>query len=205
MENIEIIRLMATTLYTEQMEKRISKEAINELPLYMLDNETELITTKEHCLEALEDIKKSNILGFDTETRPSFTKGESYSVSLLQLSTENKNYLFRINKIPFGEELADILADENIIKAGVAIHDDIKHLNRIRKFKAQGFVDIADLAKEKGIITLGLRSLAGLILDKRISKKAKLSNWEQPRLTPAQINYAATDSEVSLKLYHALK
>lgn len=187
------------------MEKRISKEAINELPLYKLDNETELVLTKEHCLEVIEEIKKHSILGFDTETRPSFSKGESYDVSLLQLSTPDRNYLFRINKFPFCQELADILSDENIIKSGVAIHDDIKHLNRIKKFKAAAFIDIADLAKKKGIITLGLRSLAGLILEQRISKKAKLSNWEQPKLTPAQINYAATDSEVSLKLYLALK
>jgi ribonuclease D len=184
-------------------EKRISKEAINELPLYKLDNPIELI--KEHCLEAIQDLKQSSILGFDTETRPSFTKGESYSVSLLQLSNEKRNYLFRINKFPLISELTDLLEDESILKVGVALHDDIKHLNRIKKFNAKSFVDVSDMAKKKGIITLGLRSLAGLLLETRISKKAKLSNWEQPKLTPAQVNYAATDSEVSLKLYHALK
>ncbi|EQC50484.1 3'-5' exonuclease [Bacteriovorax sp. DB6_IX] len=192
--------------YTVHMtQKRISKEAINELPLYKLENDIELIIAPEQMAKAIEELRKAPVLGFDTETRPSFSKGESYSVSLLQLSTESKNYLFRINQVPFNQELAAILEDENIKKVGVAIHDDIKHLNRIRKFKAKAFIDVADLAKEKGIITLGLRSLAGLLLDKRISKKAKLSNWEQPTLTPAQINYAATDSEVSLKLFQALR
>lgn len=185
--------------------KRISKDEVNELPMYELENEAELITSKQRCLEVIPELKSVRELGFDTETRPSFNKGESYSVSLLQLSTEKKNYLFRINKFPLIPELLDILEDENIVKTGVAIHDDIIHLNRIAKFTAGGFIDVADQAKSKGIITLGLRSLAALFLDKRISKKAKLSNWEQPKLTPAQINYAATDSEVSLKLYKALK
>ena len=122
-------------------------------------------------------------------------------MSLLQLSTPEQAYLFRINEIVFGGPLADLLANPDIVKVGVAIRDDIKALKKLCPFEDKGFVELADLARDHKIESLGLRSMAGLLLGFRISKKAKLSNWAQSKLTSAQIFYAATDAWVGVKLY----
>lgn len=185
----------------ENLKKSITKAEVNELPIMSFEGEIQLIIDLKSCLEAIEELKKETILGFDTECRPSFKKGESYSISLLQLSTMNKAYLFRLNKFSFPSELSDLLADPSIKKAGVAVRDDIIGLQKIRSFKAKGFEEIADQAKALGIKNLGLRSLAAILYDGRISKRAKLTNWENNQLSEAQIKYAATDAWLGVKLY----
>jgi ribonuclease D len=183
----------------------ISNEEINELPLISFEGKVTLITEESACESAIEVLRKEPILGFDTETRPAFKKGESYPVCLLQLSTNDEAFLFRLNKIPLVKEVRAILEDRQIIKTGVAIHDDIKGLKKLAHYEEGGFVEIADLAKNLGIKKLGLRSLAAILFDRKLSKKNKLTNWENEFLSEQQLNYAATDAWLSREIYLKLK
>lgn len=185
------------------MKKTISKEEINELPIVTFPGTIKLITNPAERREAVSELMKEEVIGFDTECRPAFRKGESYPISLLQLSTKDTAYLFRLNKVKFAGELVDLMASEKVKKVGVAVHDDIKGLQKLSPFKAGGFVEIAELAKSHEIIKLGLRSLTGIMLGKRLSKKAQLSNWAINRLSTAQMEYAATDAWIGLELYNA--
>lgn len=144
------------------------------------------------------------VLGFDTETRPSFRKGRKNKVSLIQLSTGSLACLFRINRIGIPDELADILSDPSVIKAGVAIHDDLRFLTGIRKFTPDGFIDLQKFVKEFGIKSSGLRKLAAIILGFRISKAQQITDWEAGELSEAQIVYAATDAWVCYEIYSKL-
>lgn len=185
-------------------QKNISKEAISLLPLYHYSGEIVVVQSRNRALEAIDWIQKEKILGFDTETRPSFKKGENFDISLLQLATETHAFLFRLNIIGFLPELAAILADKSIIKAGVAVRDDIKGLQKLLPFKEENFVELAEVARQKKLENFGLRGLVAICLQKRLSKKAKISNWDQKNLTPAQIEYAASDAWAGFQIYHRL-
>ena len=160
-----------------------------------------VIESDEEAQKAVEELKGEKILGFDTETRAAFRKGERYRVSLLQLATDSKAYLFRLNKLKNFTEIFKILSDPQVIKTGVAIKDDIKALKKKEHFVAENFLDLALVAKKMGIEKFGLRALTAVILKKRLSKKAKISNWEKDKLSPAQIDYAACDAAVGFDIY----
>lgn len=145
-----------------------------------------------------------DLLGFDTETKPTFKKGRKNSVSLIQLSTENLACLFRINKIGFPEGLIKLLSDPSVIKAGVAVHDDIRFLKGVKKFTPDGFVDLQSFVKAYGIESSGLKKLAAIILGFRISKRQQVTDWEAEQLTEAQQVYAATDAWVCHQIYNKL-
>jgi ribonuclease D len=183
----------------------ITKEAINELPMKHFPGNSQVISKKSDIKNAVNQLREEPVLGFDTETRPSFKKGEHYPISLLQLSTAKNAYLFRLRKTSFPSELTELLADDSIIKVGVAIRDDIKGLQDLSKFEPGGFVELADLATKLKVKNLGLRSLAAIFLDFRISKAAKLSNWDNETLTESQISYAATDAWVGREIYMNIK
>ena len=185
--------------------KKITKEEINLLPISTFSGKVNVIIDKKEAVKAALELSKEKILGFDTETRPSFKKGESYPVSMLQLSGEKETYLFRIKYYEMPNELIDLLSNSEIIKTGVAIRDDLVGLQKLRNFEPGGFIELADLAKKKGIKQLGLRSLAGMFLKVRVSKKAKLTNWEQEKLNESQLIYAATDSWIGRELYLVMK
>lgn len=183
---------------------KISKEEINLLPIAIYEGDIEVITTPSGAIKACIDLAKESVIGFDTESKPSFKKGESYPVSLLQLCTKDKAYLFRINLFKMPKELIEILSDPNILKVGIAIRDDLVGLKKLTPFTPDGFLELATLAKQLGIENLGLRSLAAILMNVRISKGAKLSNWEGKKLTKPQISYAATDAWVGRELYFHL-
>ena len=149
-------------------------------------------------------IRKNGVLGFDTETKPSFRKGRKNRVSLIQLATSDFACLIRVNRIGIPGELADILADPGVIKAGVAIHDDIRFLKHIRKFEPGGFVDLQKMVKDFGIKSSGLKKLSAIILGFRISKRQQVTDWEAEILTEAQQVYAATDAWVCYEIYNNL-
>lgn len=184
--------------------KVISKEEINTLPLFEFTGKIELITTTEDAITAAKELSRETLLGFDTETRPSFTKGESYDVSLLQLATKDKAYLFRLHLFKFPKLLADVLENEKIKKVGVAINDDIKGLQKLYPFVPQGFFEIADMAKTLKVEHFGLRALTAIFIEKRLSKKAKISNWEKKDLSEAQIQYAACDAVSGLLIFEKM-
>lgn len=154
--------------------------------------------------EAFEKIRNSQLLGFDTETRPSFRKGKKNRVSLIQLANESSACLIRINRIGIPPELADLLANPSVIKAGVAVHDDIRFLSSVRKFSPSGFIDLQKMVKAYGIQSSGLKKLAAIILGFKISKRQQVTDWEADKLTEAQKIYAATDAWVCHQIYSKL-
>ncbi len=145
-----------------------------------------------------------SVLGFDTETKPSFRKGRKNKVSLIQLASKDLACLFRINRIGIPEELAGLLSDPSVIKAGVAIHDDIRFLTRVKKFNPSGFVDLQKFVKDYGIVSSGLKKLSAIVLGFRISKNQQTTDWEADTLTEAQQLYAATDAWVCYEIYKKL-
>lgn len=154
--------------------------------------------------ECIRIISKSSVIGFDTESRPSFKKNQQFGVSLIQIATENEVFLFRINLTGFLKPIVGLFENPAIIKAGVSIHDDISRLKQIKNFKPQGFVELQQLSDEFGIEDNSLKKLTAIILGFRVSKGQQLSNWEANQLTDAQANYAATDAWVGLEIYNKL-
>jgi len=181
------------------------KEIINEMPLFRYEGELELVTTEDAMHRAVKSLAQEAVLGFDTETRPSFRKGVKYPPALLQLAGTARVYVFQFAHCPFSPELADLLADKNIVKSGVAVRDDIKDLRSIINFTAGNFIDIGEVSKKLSMKTHGLRNLAANLLGVRISKGVRCSNWAHPQLTEQQIAYAATDAYVSRELYIKLQ
>jgi len=186
------------------MNKCISKEELNELPIQGFEGNTVVIEYACDVQKIIPVLKNQSTLGFDTETRPTFKKGRKNTVALLQLSTPDTAFVIRLNKMGLPNEIIDILADPNILKAGVAIKDDIIGLRELSDFKPGGFVELQEKVKEFKIENFGLKKLSGLLLGFRISKAQQTSNWEAEELTPAQIKYAATDAWVSLEIYNRL-
>jgi ribonuclease D len=182
----------------------ITKEEINTLPLASFEGEVKLITEKEKIAEAFEEISSHEIVGFDTETRPSFHKGQFYNVSLLQLALPDKAFLIRLNYTGFTKEMVSFFENDEILKAGVGIRDDIKALQKLKRFNPDGFVELSSIARNKGLQVESVKKLAGLVLGFRISKSAQTSNWEAEQYTEKQISYAATDAWVCLRLYSSL-
>ena len=185
--------------------KKLSKDEINNFPLKKYHGPVKVIQSLEQAAEAVRQLKDDKILGFDTETRPAFTKGEKYSPALIQLCGTNKVFIFQIKKIGLPNILKNILTDPEKVKAGVSINFDIAELQKVSYFEPAGFVDLADSAKGIGIKNHGLRGLAAVLLGFRISKGPNTTNWEKAQLTPAQISYAATDAWVGRELYLRLK
>lgn len=183
----------------------IQTEEYNQYPQKSFEGTIIVVEKLQDIDNAVKFLSTQSILGFDTETRPSFTKNHTNSVALLQLGNEEITYLFRINKIGLPQQLKDILANEQIIKVGVAVRDDIKGLQKISPFDAKNFIDLQTIAKQLQLDAMGLRRLTPLALGFRISKKMQLSNWENIWLTKAQKQYAATDAWVSLKIYQKLQ
>lgn len=186
------------------LKKSISDEELSVLPLSSFQGTIFMIERIEDVNRALEYLKNQVILGFDTETKPSFSKGQNNPVSLLQLSTSDKAFLFRINQIGLPLGLVKILASPKILKIGVAIRDDIKILQKICHFKPAGFVELQQMVEEYGIENFSLKKLSAIVLGFRISKSQRLTNWDADKLTEPQQIYAATDAWVAYEIYSRL-
>ena len=184
---------------------RMTKEHINSRPIRKYQGPIHLIKRPEQVEQAVKQLEKEKILGFDTETRPTFRVGQSYLPSVLQLAGEQAVYIFQLRHCRLSKALRRLLANPKIIKAGVALDHDVQELNRLAPFKPAGFVDVGKLAKQVGCMNHGLRGLATLLLEFRVSKQSQTSNWARKTLTRAQIEYAATDAWVGRELYHKLQ
>jgi ribonuclease D len=190
--------------YIKEFKKTITDEELAELPLSVFEGNIHLIEKVEELTDAVNYLKKHPILGFDTETRPAFKKGQNHQVALLQLSTANEAFLFRTNLIGLSPGLVKILGSPSIIKVGAAIRDDIKILQKLANFKPAGFVELQELVKLHGIENFSLKKLAAIVCGMRISKSQRLTNWEAPVLTEQQQIYAATDAWISYMIYIGL-
>ena len=151
---------------------------------------------------AIAYLRAQKVIGFDTETRPTFSPQQPrYGVALLQLSGRDKAFLFRINKMGMHRRLCNLLADARILKVGAAIHDDIRGLQKKHDFAPAGFVDLQKIVWEWGIRDKSVKKMAAIILGFRVSKTQQLSNWEAERLSESQAKYAATDAWVCREMY----
>jgi ribonuclease D len=189
-----------SNLYKEN----ITAEEIAECELTWFKGEIALVEDLRTFYEVFPKLLGSDLLGFDTETRPTFKKGGRNTVSLIQLSTADFAGLFRINKIGIPNELIKLLSDPSVTKVGVAIHDDIKFLKVVKKFNPEGFIDLQSYVKDFGIESSGLKKLAAIILGFRISKRQQVTDWQADQLTEAQQIYAATDAWVCHQIYEKL-
>ena len=151
---------------------------------------------------AIAYLRSQKIIGFDTETRPTFSQDQPrYGVALLQLSGPDKAFLFRINKMGMHRRLCNLMASDKIIKVGAAIHDDIRGLQKKHDFKPSSFIDLQKIVWEWGIRDKSVKKMAAIIMGFRISKTQQLSNWEAETLSEQQCRYAATDAWVCREMY----
>ena len=190
---------------TNNFTDKISNEETAALPAIEFKGEIRIIEHERDIVPACKFLMKQAVVGFDTETRPSFRPGISYRVSLLQLSTPQLCFLFRLNKIPLAKPILQVLETDSILKIGADVAGDLRSLRQIRHFRDGGFVDLQSIAPEWGIEEKSLRKLSAIVLGQRVSKAQRLSNWEAATLTDKQQLYAATDAWVCTRIYDRLQ
>jgi len=195
------VELERMAVRLEGMPRSITEDEIAPLPLGGYDGPVEVIDTQPALIHALEVMRGWDITGLDTETRPSFRKGEYHSPALLQIAGPGMVYLFRLNVLGFAPGLRSFMNNKDILKVGIALENDIPELARMGRFSPAGMVDLNQLCTQLGFKSVGARKLAALFLNIRISKGQQTSNWENPELKPAQIRYAATDAWVCREIY----
>lgn len=183
----------------------INKEQLAKLPVVTYPGQMTVINTAEEAAEALKDICRCDMTGFDTETKPSFRKGRTNQVSLIQISTGDRCYLFRIKKFGLTPELKAFFENPSVIKVGLSLKDDFHVLHKITPFEPEGFVELQDYVKRFAIADNSLQRIFGIIFGGRISKSQRLSNWEAPTLTVPQQTYASIDAWACLKIYRHLR
>lgn len=189
-----------------QLYIKTDKTLIPSLPRFTFEGKIVVVQSESEARRAVSVLRRSPILGIDTETRPTFRRGESHAVALLQIANEELCFLFRINETGFLPCLVDLLSDAGVLKVGLSLHDDF-HALRARRadFEPHGYIDLQDYAKQMGIEDMSLQKLYANVFHKRISKNAQLSNWEADSLTESQKIYAATDAVTCIQLYKELK
>lgn len=189
---------------TKDFHIAISKDRLASMPMVTFPGDISLVNTPEEADAAMQYLKTQPRVGFDTETRPSFRKGHMNEVALMQVSTLDRAFLFRLNNIGL-EPVKDFLQDGDIVKIGLSLRDDFQMLHRRGEFEPVGFVELQELVKQFGITDASLQKIYGIICGGRISKSQRLSNWEAPELTHSQQVYAAIDAWACLKIYDILQ
>lgn len=181
----------------------ITPEEIEKLPLAAFPGEITVVDTLGPAFDAaVRYLRRQEILGFDTESRPTFSPNQPHhGVSLLQLSGAGKAFLFRVKMTGMQPELCRLLADPRIVKVGAAVKDDVRGLQRYCRFTAQSFIDLQKIVWEYGIRDKSVKKMSAIILGCRISKTQQLSNWEAETLSESQRRYAATDAWVCREMY----
>ena len=184
----------------------ITKEEINTLPVLEYPaRKVVLVDTLNKLKNAIEVLKNEDVVGFDTETKPSFEKGKTNKVALLQFSTVDTCYLIRLNVLGMQNSVIDILSSEKPLKVGLSLKDDYKMLNRRRNFRPAGFLDIQSVIGKFGIKDMSLQKIYAIMFNKKISKSQRLTNWQAPNLTLAQQTYAAVDALACMDIYNVIK
>ena len=180
---------------------KLSKNEINALPLIQYEGDIEILTSKDNIQAAINDLKYYDLIGFDTETKPTFVKGPLNPPSIMQLACDDKVYIFQFDNDEIFKQLSLILSNKNITKCGVSVDRDLIELMYLSPFDPISFVDLGNVARENEIPHHGLRGLVALFLKHRISKGSQTSDWSRISLSNSQISYAATDAWVSLELF----
>ena len=183
----------------------IDKQAIQQMPQVNFPGQIHIIDAISQVKSAVTALRTSAVVGFDTETRPCFRRGDRHNAALLQLSTLDNAFLFRLNKTGIPDTLKDFLEDKDCIKIGISTTDDFHQLTRISDIHPAGFVELQQLVKQYQIIDMGLQKIYAILFQMKISKGQQLTNWEAPQLTDAQQRYAAIDAWACLRIYNYLQ
>lgn len=183
----------------------LSSEQINALPQSQFTGEITVVRDDDALAAAIKAIEGEPLLGFDTESRPSFQRGQNFPVSIVQLSTAHHAWVIQLAGLKRVDRLFRLFADPKVLKAGIALDQDLSKLRHLKEFEPAGFVDVGRIATHLGFKKSGLRGLSAILLGVRVSKGAQRTNWARPDLTQAQIAYAATDAWISRELFLALK
>ena len=186
-------------------QREISKEEVEQLDLIQYEGPIEVIGTEEAFEAAIGQIRSNPVLGFDTETRPSFKKGLVYPTSMIQLATADRAWLLRVSKLGYPSALLDLLSSDQVLKVGTGLNDDIRRMRSDFHFEPQGFLDLQRYVEAFQIDEKGLKKMSAIVLGRRISKSQQVSNWDADQLSEAQLRYAATDAWICLEIYHALR
>ncbi len=183
----------------------IDKQTINQMPIVSFPGRIHVIYAPSQVKSAVMALRSASIVGFDTETRPSFKRGERHKVALLQLSTTSDAFLFRINNTGIPAPLKEFIEDKSITKVGLSTTDDFHQLARVCDAHPNGFVELQQMVKQFRITDMSLQKIYAILFQEKISKGQQLSNWEAPQLTDAQKRYAAIDAWACLSIYNHLK
>lgn len=183
---------------------KITKEEISQLETDSFPGRIIIVQNQQDIEKAISYLSDFPILGVDTETRPSFKKGKSYTVALIQIATEDTCFLFRINQTGFTSPLKNLFENPNIIKIGLSLKDDFSMLHKIAPFEPKGFIELQSYVKQFNIEDMSLQKIYAILFGKKISKSQRLSNWEADILTDAQKKYAATDAWACIRIYKSL-
>jgi ribonuclease D len=184
---------------------KISKQEIAAMPHVLFNGKIITIDTLEQVDDAVNDLRQHPLLGIDSETRPTFRKGEMNKVALLQISTDDDCYLFRLNKIGIPSAIVSLLEDEKIMKIGLSLKDDLLSLNRRQILHPQNWMDLQNVVKFFGIKDQSLQKIYANLFGQKISKGQRLTNWEAVDLSEGQKRYACTDAWTCLKIYRFLQ
>lgn len=191
-------------LNTQNITIAIDKKTIASLPTVAFQGEIIVVDSVEKADEAVTYLEQHPIIGFDTETKPSFKKGHPNKVALMQLSTLDRCYLFRLNVMGFPDSLCRLIENENVQKIGLSVRDDFHVMHRSSEFNPMGFVELQNFVKQFKIADISLQKIYAIIFGRKISKGQRLTNWEAPALTRPQQVYAATDAWACLTIYNHL-
>lgn len=183
----------------------ITKEQLNTLPLRHYEGQIVLAYDELTINHAMGEIGRYDMVGFDTESKPTFKKGQQRHLGLIQIATDKKVFLIRTHEVGMPDSVQRFLEDSNVQKVGIGLSDDLQLLSKLRPTQFEGFIDLNNLMPELGAESIGARNLAAMILEFRISKSAQTSNWEAKVLTPKQMTYAATDAWICLEIYRKLQ
>lgn len=182
----------------------IEKQSVNQMPLVTFKGQIHVIDAISQVKSAVTALRSASIVGFDTETRPCFRRGERHNVALLQLATDDHAFLFRLNKTGIPAPLKQYLEDDNVTKVGLSTPDDFHQLTRVSDIHPAGFIELQQLVTQYQIADMSLQKIYAILFQQKISKGQQLSNWEATQLTDAQQRYAAIDAWACLRIYHYL-
>ena len=185
--------------------KTINKESINEMPKVLFGGQIHVMQTPQEVERAVAYLKSCPIVGIDSETRPSFTKGRVHKVALLQIASEEHCFLFRLNLTGLTLPLILLLENPNVLKVGLSLKDDFMMLRKRAPFEPRGYIELQEYVRMFGIEDKSLQKIYGILFGQKISKSQRLSNWEAAELTQPQQLYAATDAWACLNIYNKLQ
>jgi len=183
---------------------KFDKKLISSLPVAAFEGRIVVVLSTNEAEKAVNYLLSQPILGLDTETRPSFKRGQLHKVSLLQVATHDICFLFRLNYLGLSPAIVRLLEDKEVTKIGLSWHDDLNMLHHLGNFNNGNFIDLQKHVKEIGIEDLSLQKLYANMFGQKISKKQQLTNWEADVLSDKQKNYAATDAWACIRLYEEL-